>query len=131
MLKLGLRNFYRPQTEFAKVMFSQQVFACPQGGLCPQGRSLSRGVSVHGGLCPGGSLSRGCLCSGVSVLGVSVRGSMSRGSLSVWGGSLSGRPPHMVMCRQYTSYWNAFLLMYDFRAILSCPCQVVCFNFTV
>ena len=29
-----------------------------QGGLCPGG-SLSRGVSVQGGLCPGGSLSWG------------------------------------------------------------------------
>ena len=41
--------------------------------LCPGGRSLSRGFSVQGGLCPGGSLSRGYLFKGVSV----------RGSLSV------------------------------------------------
>ena len=78
-------------------MFSQ-VSVCPQGGS----RSLSRGVSVQGGLRPGGlckgvsvqggSLSReGCLCLGrwVSVQGGGFcpgrslsRGSLSRGSLS-------------------------------------------------
>ena len=57
--------FYRPQTKFAKVMFSQ-VSDCPRGGdLCP-GRSLSgsasfQGVSVQGSLCPG------CLCPGGSM----------------------------------------------------------------
>ena len=53
-------NNYRPQTKFAKVMFSQ-VFVCPQGGLCPVG-----------------SLSVGPPPSGVSVEGVSVGGSLSR-----------------------------------------------------
>ena len=59
-------------------MFSQ-VSVCPQGG-----------VSVQGGLCPGGSLSRG----------VSVQGGLSPGEVSVWEGSLSrrgslsGRPPY-------------------------------------
>ena len=51
---------YRPQTKFAKVMFSQ-VFACPRGGgggSLSRGKSLSGGVSVHRGLCQGeGSLS--------------------------------------------------------------------------
>ena len=46
-LECLLLNYYRPQTKFAKVMFSQ-VSVCPQRG------SLSRG-----GLCQGGSLSRG------------------------------------------------------------------------
>ena len=84
-----LQYFYRPQTKFAQVMFSQ-VFVCPEGsGLCrgvgflSEG-SLSRDVSV-----PGGSLSRG----------VFVQGSLSRG-VSVWGptcvyfcrGSLSSCP---------------------------------------
>ena len=41
---------YRPQTKFAKVMFSQV--------LSIHGGSLSRRVSVQEGLCPGGSLSR-------------------------------------------------------------------------
>ena len=60
--------------------------ASVQGDFCPR-RSLSRGVSVKGGLCLGG------LCIGVSVQGVSVSEglcpgrSLSRGSLS--GGSLS------------------------------------------
>ena len=40
--------FYRPQTKFAKAMFSQ-VSVCPQGGLCPGG-------SLSGGLCPGVSV---------------------------------------------------------------------------
>ena len=50
---------YRPQT---KVMFSQ-VFVCPRG-------SLSRRVSVQGGLWPGGSLAMGVSGQGVSVRGV-------------------------------------------------------------
>ena len=53
-----------------------------QGGLYPGGGSLSRGK----GLCPGGgSLSRGSLSKGVSVQVVSVRGSLSR-EVSVQGG---------------------------------------------
>ena len=52
------QNFYRPQTKFAKVMFSQ-VFVCPQGGVSVQG-----GVFVQGGLSPGGSLSGRGLCPG-------------------------------------------------------------------
>ena len=76
---------YRPQTKFAKVMFSQ-VFVCPQGGgsqslsrgLCPGGLSLGDGsvwkVSVWGGLSRGVSV-RGDLCPGVFCLGsVSVQG---------------------------------------------------------
>ena len=45
--------YYRPQTKFAKVMFSQ-VPVCPLGGdLCPGGVD-------RGGLCPNeGSLSKG------------------------------------------------------------------------
>ena len=66
--------FYRPQTKFAKVMFSQ-VFVCPQGGIWEgggEGNSMSRavsvqGVSVQGGLCLGVSLSRGVSFQGVSV----------------------------------------------------------------
>ena len=73
-----------------------------QGGLSPGG-SLSRGVSVQGclcsvGLCPRRSLSRGfflqgALCpGGVYVQGVSVQGTLCPG-VSVWGslsrGSLS------------------------------------------
>ena len=57
-------NNYRPQTKFAKVMFSQ-VFVCPQGGLCPVG-SLSSGVSFCGASTQGG-LCRGGLCWRVSV----------------------------------------------------------------
>ena len=49
------KDFHRPQTKFAKVMFSQ-VFDFPQGGL---------------GLCPGGSLS------GVSLSGGSLSGGVS------------------------------------------------------
>ena len=114
--------FFRPQTKFAKVMFSQ-MFVCPfvclkggggcfcAGGLCAgglcSGGSLSREISVYGGLCPGdlcpgGLCPWGSLSMGVSVHGVSVGGLCARGSLckevSVQGGlcpggSLSGRPP--------------------------------------
>ena len=82
-------GFYRPQTKFAKVMFSQ-TFVWPQGGsrslskegVSVQGRGVSvqgRGVSVQGR----GSLSKGGgLCPGE---GVSVQG---RGSLSIQGRGL-------------------------------------------
>ena len=49
----GFLCYYRPQSKFS------QVFVCPQGGsgiLCPGG-SLSRGISVQGGLCLGACLS--------------------------------------------------------------------------
>ena len=49
------RSFYRPQTKFAKVMFSQ-MSVCPQGGLCPGE------VSVQGGLCWERVLCLGGLC---------------------------------------------------------------------
>ena len=56
--------------KFAKVIFSE-VSICPQEGPL----SLSRGVSIQGGLCPGeGSLFRR----------FSVKGSLSR-KVSVWG----------------------------------------------
>ena len=79
-------NYYRPQTKFAKVMFSQ-VSVCPQGGLCPGG-----GVPVQGGLCLGRSLS------GRPLSG----GSLSRGDLCQ-------ADPRTVTCGRYASYWNAFL----------------------
>ena len=100
---LAFQKFcYRPQTKFAKVMFSQ-VFVCPkgggvsvvsvQGGLCP-GRSLSGvffgGVSVQGDLCLGrGSLSMGIY---VQAGGVSAQGGLCSGGGLCPGGSLSGRP---------------------------------------
>ena len=97
------RSFYRPQTKFAKVMFSQ-VSVCLQGGgsLSREG-GLSRGVSVHGGLCLRGSLS-----GGVSVQDWSLSGrSLSRGSLSK--GGLCQGYPCTVMSGRYASYRNAFL----------------------
>ena len=79
----------------------------------PVCHSVHRGeVSVQGGLCLGGSLSREVSFQGVSVLGVSVQGglcpggSMSRG-VSVWR-EVSVRP-HTVTSGRYASYWNAFL----------------------
>ena len=83
--------YYRPQTKFAKVMFSQ-VSVCPQGSLslCPggspsQGDLHPGGVSVRGGLCPGGLCLGGSLSSRVYVhegLCPGGEGSLSRGSLS-------------------------------------------------
>ena len=84
-----MTDYYCPQTKFAKVMFSQ-VSICPLGGGGGRGsQSLSKegspsrgslstgslcpwGVSVHRGLCLGGSLSRW-----VSAQGVPVQGSLS------------------------------------------------------
>ena len=66
------------------------VPACTTGHMT---MSLSRGVSVReGGLCPGGSLSRGTSVWEVSVREVSVR-----------------ETPHTVTSGRYASYWNAFL----------------------
>ena len=67
-----------------------------QGGLCPGGSlsgGLSRGVSVWRDLCPGGSLSRGLcpvgsLSIGVTVWGVSVLGRSLSNS-----GFCQGDPP--------------------------------------
>ena len=60
-------NFYRPQTKLAKVGFHRWG-------------SLSRGVSVQWGLCPGG------LCLGGLCLGVSLQGGLCPGEVSVQGG---------------------------------------------
>ena len=62
---VAIANFYRPQTKFAKVMFSL-VSVCPRGGgvLGFWGR----------GLCPGGVFVQECLCPG----GLYPGGSMSR-----------------------------------------------------
>ena len=66
-----------------------------QGGLCPGG-----GVFVHGGrgLCPGGE------------------GSLSRGRGLCPGGGVFVRetPPCTVKCGQYASYWNEFLLNFNY-----------------
>ena len=62
-------------------------------GISVQGvsvhRSLSRGISVQGGLCPGGSLSKGVSVQGVYIQrGLCPRGSLSKGFF-VQVGSLS------------------------------------------
>ena len=45
-----LRDFYRPQTKFAKVMFLQ-VSVCPQGvGECMAGGGVWQGTCVVGGM---------------------------------------------------------------------------------
>ena len=57
------KYFYRPQTKFATVMFSQM-------SVCLRGEGILvsvQGVSFQGVLCPGGSLSRESLSRGVSV----------------------------------------------------------------
>ena len=69
-----------------------------QGGLCP-GWSLSRVVSVQGGLCPWG----------VSVqLGASVQGwvcpvGLCQGDVR----DTPGQRPLLVKSGQYATYWNA------------------------
>ena len=83
-------TFYRPQQSCDKVMFLHLSVILFTGG----------GGSLSGGLCPGGSLSGR---------------SLSRGGLC------PGDPPchHTVTCGWYTSYWNAFLLLYFFALIQS------------
>ena len=93
------KNYYRPQTKFAKVMFLQ-VSVCPQGGVSGPG-----GSAASGGACSRGVCSRGGAWSGRGLLlgGAWSGGAWSRGG--VW------RPPcDGYCCGWYTSYWNAFLL---------------------
>ena len=114
-------------------------------GLCPD-RSLSRGFSIQGGLFSRGvsvwgSVSRGplsvqgiCLCPG----GLCPGGSVSRGYLCPWGVSLSRvvslrgegglcqGDPHTVMCGRYASYWNAFL--YENATEINCGTGLTSFR---
>ena len=94
-------NFYRPQTKFAKVVFTG-VCLSTGGGLCP------------GGLCPvgslsGGSMSGGCLSRGL-CLGDLCPGCLCLGYLYRWEVSVS-ETPHTVTSGRYASYRNAFLLL--------------------
>ena len=82
-------------------------------GVSVQGVSIQKGVSVHRGLCPAGSLSGRYLS----------RGSLSRGSLcrgfSVRETPIQ-RPPCTVMSRWYASYWNAFLFGKRLKSTTTC-----------
>ena len=84
---------YRPQTKFAKVMFSQV-------SICPRGEGL--------GLCPG-----------VSIKGVSVRetplGRDSPGQRTPRQRPRRKRTPCKVTGLRHASYWNAFLLFLGFE----------------
>ena len=98
-----IRHFnYRPQRSCGKVMFSQASVILFTWSLCPSMHHRShdqgvyvKGVSVHGGLCPGVSI-QGCLCPGGLCPGVSVQGGLCRGGVSVqgmvsvWGGLCPG-----------------------------------------
>ena len=88
---LGLFNLVG---NISKVFFLPLTTKLREGyvfkGVCDSVHRKGGMVSVQGCLCPGGCLCQGDLCPG---------------------GVLLGRPPaHMVMSRQYASYWNAFLL---------------------
>ena len=117
---------YSPEQSGGKVMFLHLPVILFTG----EG-SLPRGVSVQGGLCPGrslssgslngGSLSGGVLCPWGSLYwgsqsGVSVHWGSLLGGLCPWGVSVRETPCRcMVMCGQYTSYWNAFLFFFFFK----------------
>ena len=93
------RNYYRPQTKFAKVMFLQVSVILSMGGACvvaPGGRAwlLPGGCMVAGGGMRGCSQGGMCGCS---------RGGM-RGFFDEIR-SMSGR---------YASYWNASLFYRSF-----------------
>ena len=88
------------------VVITARKRSLEQGNVFTRVCHSVHGVSVQGGLCPGGSRSRG-LCTGgwVSVQGgLSSRGSLSRGE-----GFCQEYPPCMVKSGRYASYWNAFL----------------------
>ena len=91
-------------------------------GVSVQRVSLSREVCVQGGLCPGGSVSRGSVCPGGLYLGVSFQKGVSvqRGISVQRGGSLSGRPPSFHKDRAVrillecilVLIWYGFLLVF-------------------
>ena len=91
-------DFYRPQTKFAKIMFSQ-VSVCPQWG---GGHAWQRGVhgreDMHGeGVCMAGG--GACMAGGMCGRGTCMACMPPCRYYKIW--SMSGR---------YVSYWNAFLL---------------------
>ena len=111
--KLILSNLsyhYHPQIVCEGDVFTG-VCLC-KGGPCPGGHCTGVGVSV-GGLSPGWSLSRvisvqGGLClGGLCLGGLCPGGSLSRGFSGV-----EIPTPVMVTCGQHASYWNAFFLLY-------------------
>ena len=132
-MKLRPGNVFTLVYDSAGGLFSSMYHRSHDQGVSDQEvsvwESLSRGLSIQGGLCPGGLCpGRRVSVQGVSVKGVSVQGSLSRGSLSrglcpggylsrevsVWGISVQGgfrrqRPPRTVMSGRYASYRNAFL----------------------
>ena len=106
--KGGARDARPPggPNSFIFIQFSakiRKIIAILGVGAPPWGKSWIR---HWGGLCLGGGHCVGGFCPGVSV---------SRGSLS-------GRPPCTVTCRQYTSYWNVFLFirMYSWNTLSGC-----------
>ena len=94
-------KFYRPQTKFAKVMFSQ-VSVCPQGGVSQHVMGTGGGIpacSGQGWCLPGGSLPGGVYPGGAT------RGRVS-GVLPQTRGRYYGI---RSTSRRYASQWNAFL----------------------
>ena len=82
-------HHYRPQTKFAKVVFHRSLSVHRGWGLYPGG------VSVHRGLCPGESLSRGVSVQWGSLSrGVSVQGSLCPGESLSRGVSVREIPPY-------------------------------------
>ena len=65
-----------------------------------------------------GNVFRG-VCLSTGEVSVCPEGSLSREGVSVQGGNLYpgrwslSRRPHMVVCGQYASYWNAFFFQLD------------------
>ena len=84
----GSPCFYRPQTKFAKVMFSQ-VSVCPQGGMHGRGGGacMAGGHAWQGVCMAGGMHGRGCAWQGVCTAG----GACVAGAGCVWQGGMHGR----------------------------------------
>ena len=71
----GACNFYRPQTKFAKVMFSQ-VSVCPRGGGMHGGACVAWGACMAGCMCDGRACVMGevCMAVGTCMVGACVAG---------------------------------------------------------
>ena len=101
-LHLSHFDFYRPQRSWGKVIFSEVCVknSVHKGGHVWQGGPCMVGACMAGGMYSGGMHGRGHAWWGACVAGVACMPHMPPLDTMRYGQS---------MCRQYASYWNAFL----------------------
>ena len=101
------------QGSLSRKSLSREGSLPTERGFCVQGE----GVLCPGGLCLGGLCLRCLLPEGSLSSGVSVWGSLSNGLSLSWEFSVHG--VSVMENGQYASYWNDFLLPYNYIYQLS------------